>query len=114
MTRRRSIVGDFWLQLTLQTAFLVTAVAAQAVEPAYSKAHMLSTPADDAFVFVAPAEQSAHHVTFEDFAMDFYLPPEPAPVYDTYIDSAAPLPHDDYALLGGPDYYHADEFIFGN
>jgi hypothetical protein len=113
MARRRSNMGGFFLQLTLQTALLVG--AANATEAAFSAPALLSAPADDAFVYSVPIETQHQTVAFEDFALDFYLPPEPAPVYEAYVDAYAPLPPDDYALLGGPQHdYHADAFFFGN
>jgi hypothetical protein len=113
MARRRYGMGGFWLQLTLQTALLVTAANAEISTFTPPQPALLSAPADDAFVYLAPIEPAHQTVAFEDFAMDFYLPPEPAPAYETYIDSSA-LPPDDYALLGGPEYnYHSDDFILG-
>lgn len=112
MARLRSNLSGFFLQLTLQTALLVG--AANAAEPAFSKPTLLSAPADDAFIYSAPIEPAHQSVAFEAFAMDFYLPPEPAQVHEVYIDAYAPLPPDDYALLGGPAHdYRSDDFVLG-
>jgi hypothetical protein len=112
MARRRSILGDLWLQLSLQAALAVSAAnAAEAAESLYTQQAFLSTPADDAFVYAGAALDSAmaQPPTFEEFSLAFYLPPEPHDHNDHVV-----LPDLDAALLGGPERtydWRADDFL---
>jgi hypothetical protein len=115
MARRRSILGDLWLQLSLQAALAVTAAsAAEAAESIYAQQAFLSAlsaPADDAFVYSGAALESAiaQPPSFEEFSMAFYLPPEPHDPNDYVM-----LPDLDAALLGGPERnydWHSDDFL---
>jgi hypothetical protein len=112
MARRRSILGDLWLQLSLQAALAVSAAnAAEAAEAIYARQTFMSAPADDAFVYTGAALESAiaQPPSFEDFSLAFYLPPEPRDPNEYVV-----LPDLDAALLGGPERvydWHADDFI---
>lgn len=112
MARRRSILGDLWLQLSLQAALAVTAAsAAEAAESTYAQQAFLSAPADDAFVYSGAALESAiaQPPSFEAFSLAFYLPPEPRDANDYVM-----LPDLDAALLGGPERnydWHSDDFL---
>ncbi|QGZ95745.1 hypothetical protein [Terricaulis silvestris] len=114
MARRRSILGDLWLQLSLQAALAVTAAhAAAAAESVYAQQVFLSAPADDAFVYTGAALESAiaqpQQPSFEDFSLSFYLPPGPRDANEYVM-----LPDLDAALLGGPERtydWHADDFL---
>jgi hypothetical protein len=112
MARRRSILGDLWLQLSLQAALAVTAAnAAQAAESIYTHQAFLSASADDAFVYTGAALESviAQPPSFEDFSLAFYLPPEPHDANEYVM-----LPDLDAALLGGPERtydWHSDDFL---
>lgn len=112
MARRRSILGDLWLQLSLQAALAVTAAnAAEAAERIYAHQAFLSAPVDDAFVYAGAAVESANvqPPSFEAFSLAFYLPPEPHDPNDYVM-----LPDLDAALLGGPERnydWHSDDFL---
>jgi hypothetical protein len=111
MARRRSILGDLWLQLSLQAALAVSAAsAAEAAESIYTQQAFLSAPADDAFVYAGAAlESAAQPPSFEEFSMAFYLPPEPHDPNEYVM-----LPDLDAALLGGPERnydWHSDDFL---
>jgi hypothetical protein len=112
MARRRSILGDLWLQLSLQAALAVSAAsAAEAAESIYAQQAFLSSPADDAFVYTGAALESAiaQPPSFEDFSLSFYLPPETRDANEYVM-----LPDLDAALLGGPERtydWHADDFL---
>lgn len=110
MARRRSILGDLWLQLSLQAALAVTAAnAAHAAEAMMAEQPFLATMTDDAFVLTgATTEVVAAPPSFEDFSLAFYLT-TPADPHD-YVQ----LPDLDAALLGGPEHqynWHSDDFL---
>jgi hypothetical protein len=113
MARRRSVLGDLCLQLTLQAAFAVGAIhAAQAADATFTKHALINAPANDAFVFTGSSV--APEPTFEDLMLDLYTPSLEVRADDDY----GQLPDIDAALLGGPepsyDWHSADDFILFN
>jgi hypothetical protein len=111
MARRRSILGDLCLQLSLQAAFAVSAAtAAHAAEAMLAERSFLGSATDDSFVLTGvTTEPLAAPTSFEDFSLAFYLPFEAPDPNDYY-----PLPDLDAALLGGPEHtynWHSDDLL---
>lgn len=111
MTRRRSILGDLWLQLSLQAALAVSAInAAHAADAMMAQQSFLSSASADAFVLTgATTEVITAPPTFEEFSTAFYLPHE---AHDP--NDFVQLPDLDAALLGGPEHqynWHSDDFL---
>jgi hypothetical protein len=112
MARRRSILGDVWLQLSLGAALAASAaISVNTANAIYSQQAFLSAPADDAFIYAGAALESAasQPPSFEDFSQAFYLTSEPHDYSDHVV-----LPDLDAALLGGPERtydWHADDFL---